>query len=1036
MLNSLIKERLGRFGERGNRPNQLLLLAVSVMAFGVVALTVASSLFLTHVGATYLPVSYLLMGVLSLPAYAWLSQVVDRTNRIRLCQFLLVLAAMLTLLLRLLLVLDSVAVYYALHIGFFFQWILVPEVLFPSLVSDYFTALDWKRYAPLLKMAMAVGGLLGGGLTTLLATRIAPQNILWVVPVLYGVTFAQLAYLERSQIPLAVDGPPEEKGFVENLREFPSLLGKYPIISFLASSTFFFIILYSVAEFEYLSIYARAFPDSQALARFLGLIRSANNILPLLILYFFTRPSIERWGVARMNLVYPLTTLGSFAGLALNLNLSAAICTNLNADALDDSLNQPIHNLNYNAVPHQIVGRVRAIGNGAFYSLGLAIAGGLLWFSKSVLMPLQLAQIAIALSVAFLLIRYQMGKSYLRSLLAMLQSGSAKLEQVGEGLTRLPASYSDRVRPLLASADRNDQILGLELARRANNPSQFLPVVKMLLQNNDGTLDRALLQFFSTAKHPQLIEYLQSQLAARTEAVKLLVLEALIACRHPLEDAELQLLCRSENPQIKALAYLALQESNCTDAELKASYSLFWLSELEDKTARRFIRGVCSTGDRQHLPLLRDLIANASPEVKRDGLNALSELAQPGDESLAAIAVGELAHLNPLVRAAALKLLSVVRSPDLLPQIARGLEHPNLAVRLGAASAIATYGDRGLPAVEPFLHAPRLEVVEAAIAAIGKIRTHRAEEVLFNYLKPDYSLVDRSRSWLQQIPKNNFRWRSLELSIKDYHERLIHRVLYVLSNLDREGTHSFIRRILNTQDARQRANALETLASLRYRRFVLPILPLFEQEGEACAYPPLAEADMEVLRQTAAAASDHWIRIGAMLVAGKLPLPHPAIADPDRLLRVVLEIDTTTSYSGEATDPNFLPRVFFLKILPLFSSLFLDELLLANCALEQKVLLAGETIDRVGLAEGGLLIVYRGSLFIKERQTKIALIAGQSWGEMGLFGDTPPAATAIAATDCILLFLSRLNFERLIDRYPRLLMGFSPASSEERDRPN
>lgn len=1040
MLKQILKQRLRLAGEQGSRLAHLLLLAVSMMAFSVVALTAASSLFLTRVGAAYLPLSYVLMGLVSLPAYTWLSQVVDRYSRVRLCQAFLLLGILLSLLLRGLLELDATWTYYALHVGSYFQWILVPEVLFPSLVSDYFTSLDWKRYAPFLKMAMAVGGLLGGGLTALLATTMPPENLLLSLPILYAIALAQLVYLDARQMPLTASSSATETEDRWSWKTLPTLLQSYPIIFFLASSTFFYILLYSIAEFEYLGIYAQTFPDSQQLTRFLGILRIANNVLPFFILYFVTRVAIARLGVSRTNLIYPLTTLLSFIGLATHFNLPAAVLSNFNADGLDDSINQPIHNLNYNAVPYAMVGRVRAISNGLVYSLGLALAGILLWVSKSILTPLQIVYIAIGLSVLFLIARYFMGQSYVRSLLTLLHSGSVKLEQVSEGLTRLPSQYRWQIRSLLTRRDRLAQNLGLELARRMEHPSQFLPQIDVLVQNPDRALERSLLNFFKTNDDPELSHYLHARLASKNETVQRMALIALIASKQPLDDGELRALAQSPNPALQALTYVALEEANSKDAELKAHYSIFWLSNLDRATASVLIEGLRSTGDRKYIPLLQSLAAHASLEVKRQCLETLALLARPGDRELAALAAAKLTQLDPLLRATALKLLGIARHPEVLPQVAKGLEHPNLAVRLWAAKSLAAYGESCLPLAKERLQSPRAEVVEAAIAAIGQVQTRRAENLLFEHLKPDYSLVRPSMRWLRSLPQTDPRYSPLKIAIEDYRDRLIHRLLYILSNLDREGTSSTIRRILHAADARLKANALETLAAGRYRRFVVPVLPLFEQQDEGST---ISAGTRDVLPETLKA-SDRWIRLAASFVAGK-GLP------PNWTWPTVLDLDGIPHIPD--TDEHFLKRTLFLKTVSLLEHLFLDELLLVNRALQCQQFSAGESICTPGTAGRGLHIVWQGSVMVTEMlapepisprspgesamsvlskvKVKVPAIAylkpGQFFGEMTLLDDAPLTFSAITRSDCTILTLSRVDFSPLVNLYPRLLMGLSLA---------
>jgi len=163
MLNNFLQQRLGIPFEETSKLIKLIALAISVMAFSVVGLTLGSSLFLFHVGVKYLPLAYILMGVFSIPIYTSLSPFVDRFSRPKLCRFLLLLATFLIIILTMLLnYLETVTIYYLIYIGFYIQWILVTEVLYPSLIADYFSALQWKRAEPFLRMAMAVGGLSGG----------------------------------------------------------------------------------------------------------------------------------------------------------------------------------------------------------------------------------------------------------------------------------------------------------------------------------------------------------------------------------------------------------------------------------------------------------------------------------------------------------------------------------------------------------------------------------------------------------------------------------------------------------------------------------------------------------------------------------------------------------------------------------------------------------------------------------------------------------------------------------------------------------
>ena len=1063
MLNRLFEQYLNQSNvglniEKGRRLVRFLFLGASIVALNAFAFVMGSSLFLGNAGPENLPLSYGLMGLLSIPAYASFLQVVDSLRRPQLFQYMLLGTMLLSVVLWGLTTLDFMPAYYAIFIGFYLQRELYADVLFPSLVSDYFTTLEYKRYASLLAMAMAVGGLFGGGLASLLAGYVKSENMLLCLPILGGIAIAQVFSLDRSEQQLSGSAPERGKSsLLKDLQIFPGILKRYRIVIFLAASALLVILLAAVSEFQFFSIYSQAFPDEQTLTRFLGWIAIASNAVQLVVLFFFTQPLIERLGVGPMNLAYPMTTLVSFAGLAIVPNLASAIGAHLNKDPLELSINKPIHSLNYNAVPHRFVGRVRAVGDGLFSAIGLGLAGGLLWLCQSVLEPEWVPAIGIALSILFLGVRYFQGQSYLQSLLALLRSGSVNLEDVSEGLTHLPSMSVLQIRQLLGSENRNDRILGLKLAARLENPTPILSEIQDLLPNADLAIARATVKFLSNVSHPGITRYLGSLLASENSQLQLMALEALIASKQSLTNAELRRLLRGAlvraisalvearrksqgdasirsslrtTSEIQALACVAARVANSKDPEIQVACDRIWQSEMDNPTRLAVIRAIRSSGNRKLIPLVRDVLTQASPEVKREALDALANLARLGDLELAELAAKELAHPDPLVRATAFSLLGVVRPPSVLIQVATGLEHTNLAVRLQAAAALAKYGEKSLPMAQVYLDSPRSEVVEAAIASIGKVGTRRAEEMLFNHLKSDYRLVGRTMRWLQVFPWNEPGWKALFVGIEDYQARLIHRVLYILSSLDREGTLSDVRQILHSRDPRVRANAVEALASGRHRRFVLPVVPLLEGLLTPGQNHSVKSKVKSANLQEALESGDRWISIGALIAAenqflGESLLSPQLSSRPDPLVQDCA--DYLAAPLPERDENFFIERVLFLKSISLLSHLFLDELLIVNRALTLEAFPAGETIGEEGRNLDKFSIVYRGSVAQSSNMSK--LVPGQSFGEMALFKDYPLPDRLWAETDCVLLTLSRKKFEGAIDSCPRLLTCISQPSN-------
>lgn len=1077
-----IKQRFGLSHSKLRLLASLLLMGTSVMAVKVLGYSTANALFLSNAGPENLPQSYILMGLLSIPVFTLFSQIVDSRPRPQLFQHMLLLAVLLALVLRIMVSGNALPVYYIIFIVFYFQWTFL-DILFGSLVSDYLTSLEYKRCVPLIAMAQGIGGLVGAGLTALLSGYLTTENMLLSFPVLDVVLIVQLVYLQRTEKPLKVTKNKAKTGLIAELKSFPDLVKRTPIVFFISASTLLLMLIYSMAEFQYLSMYSRVFPDDEKLAAFLGWLWGVNNILQLVVLGLCTQPLLWRLGVTRMNLAYPMTTFVSFLGLALNFGLPTAIFANINNEAFSKSINSPVQTLNYNAVPHDYVGRVRAIGDGLFYSIGVAVAGIFLWTCQGRLTQYQITLIGIGLILVFLVVRYKQGDSYVTSLLTLLKSDSVKLSDVSVGLT-LPSHYRQQVGELLNSSEVNAQMKGLELAARLEEPRIVLSEVdRFLVADIDRTIRPAVVKFLTSSSHPNITRYLGSLLASDNYQLQLIALEALIASKQSVTNAEIRRLLRKtplkaitqilesqrqpliyveinqklkQTPlkamasilepekqlldaakipslvaaasEVQAVACVAASQAEICDPEIVAACDRIWQSQLDNSTREVVIRSIRSSGNRTLIPLLEKVLIDAPSKVKCSGLEALTELARPGDLSLAELAVAELGHPDSGVHAAALDLLGVVRSPSVLNQMAAALENPDLAVRSHAAQALANYGTISLPLVQPLLYSPRQEVVEAAVVAVAKVGSRSARKILYNYLKPDYCLVSRTLTWIEVLPDDELRWQAFKIVIKDYHDRLLQRVMYVLASLDREGTLSYVRQVLDSQDPVKRANALETLASMRNRRFVLPIIPLLElPDGEQKRRTTPRESEIYIILQEALESGDHWIQIVALLANANQPVPEYLMANQDSLVQAAVAYVTTPLPDRQPQEDFFLYQVLFLKTISLLQSLSFDELLQVQKALKLQMCAANEQIGAAETPGSQLYIVYKGSFSLVDPDAESdaepqQLIVGQHWGRDGLFGDYPLPATMIAdSDDCKLLTLPRENFQELVNLCPRLL---------------
>ncbi|MCC0176857.1 cyclic nucleotide-binding domain-containing protein [Waterburya agarophytonicola K14] len=1029
MISQSFEKRLSLSNLQVDRLAQLLLLAVTVLTYNVIAMAIANSLFVTHVGAGNLPIAFILIGLCSLPAYGVFSQIADRYRRTQLFRYVLLISMVAMIGMRLLINLDTTWVYYALLIVIFFQWDFNNNLLYPGLLTDYFTTLEYKQYAPFIGIAQAVGTLVGGGFTILLSRYFPSRELLLGLPIFMAIAFFQLLYLESSQRRLETPKQEAEVSILESIKTLPDLCQRYPLVLFLAGSTFLLVIIYISSEFLWFNIYGEHFEESK-LTAFLGLMRIIISLIQVLFLYGITRPLLKWIGVARLNAVYPVTTLISLIGLLFNFNLTAAIGLHINGDAFYKAINLPIHQLNYNGIPHQYLGRIRALSDGLIYSVGLTLAGVILWICHLYLSLGQITGLAISLTVLLLFVRIPMGKFYTQSLEEMIRTDSINLDDFENNKTQLPPQSSKVVREFLTDGDRYTQVKGLELATNLNDPSQFFHEAIALLPDANRSLREGVLQLFSQSNQ-EILDKFANLLTDLDFTVRATALEVLIANQYDFNAEQLQRSIGDKHPEVKTLGLIATFQHTESDKIDNKIAEQFWQTEITDNIGKAIARVVRYSQNPEFITLIEYLLPQATTEAKQNALEALANLAKPQDSHLAKIAVAEINHDEPLIRVAGYKLLEITHCRETLESVTTGMGDAHPHVRQQVAHTIAAYGKSGLKIAQDNLDSRNSNIVNTAIAAIAKVKTKRANEILYKHLAPEFQQFNRTRKWQQQIPRQDPSWRLLAIAIEDYQQRLLQKVLYILSCLGYSRTVNLVRRILATSDRRDLANAVEVLASIEHRRFVQPLMPLLEQIVSDKPLPKI-ESTPQWLRNKgykilleALESGDRWIKTGASVALAIVPTA--LLKDPDPIVQSVAREIFPAPDRLDCPVSNSMNRLLLLRNIALFKNLSLDELFQIDEALEQRQVLAGETIYTEGSWGNNLYIIAEGRIqIVKELDGELEnikqLATGQYFGEIALFDEAPRWDGAIALEDCLLLSLEKKRFISLISQRPHIIL--------------
>ncbi len=1028
----LSQTSLGFFNQTNwkiGRVTQLLLLGATMFCANIITYTTGNSLFVNRVGAENFPLGFILVAVCSLPILAYFSNFIDKFSRTKVLRYVLLTSIVIFVVLRLLLELNLQIFNYILLVIIYIQWDIQIEIIYTTLLNDYLTPLEFKRYTPLIGLTQAGAIVVGGSIIALLSRYTTTVNLLLCLPIFFALAIIQVINLENTERKIEIINGEEHSNIIDIIKTFPNIVQRYPLVLLLAASSFIVVIIYTLSEFLWFNVYEEYFSD-EALTGFLGALRIFLSITQMGALYGITRTMLKWFGVSRINILYGITSLFSLLTLAFNFNLIAAIILHVNGDPLHKAINQPIHQLNYNAIPKEFIGKLRTLNEGFIRAAGLGSVGIiLLVFSNLTLV--QITWLGVGLSIILLLIRIPTGKFYAQGLEELIRNDGIELDEFKGYQAQLPSQSKDVVRELLTHNDLYTQIKGLELATRLDNPSQFFPEIEELLDKDNLDIQGSIVKLFSSNPEKEALEKFEKWLETDNLKFKITALLVLIANEYQFSEEQLFSLINYNNEIIAIVAALAITTMDLENPHLETLAQKIWESELEENTAKAIAMITTISGNLDLIPKIIKLIPKSTNQAKKELLNALASLANRGNLEIAEVAVSELKNEDSEVRAAVFNILSITQCKGMLQYVGFGLGDADSNVRQEAAKVLAAYGKEGLSLAKDSLSSSKPEVVQTAILAIGKVRTKEASDILYEYLVPDFQLLIRTKKWQQQIPSNNPVWEVLAIAIEDFHQRLIEKVLYILSCLGYSQTVNKVKRILAT-DSTNRDNAVEVLVSIASSRFVSPLMPILENPISQIPLKKSFRYNSTWLRTKgykilleAFNTNDRWLRTGALIALASIP--SSLLQDSDPFVRKVAHEIFPTANSRSLQKTKTMNRILLLKKIALFKTLSLDELFLIDKALVQEAFLAKETIYTENSWSSYLYIIASGKVqlmkTIDQKPRKIReLSVGDYFGEVALFDDAPHWDEAIAISDCTLLKLDKNRFINLITQRPHIIL--------------
>jgi len=238
---------------------------------------------------------------------------------------------------------------------------------------------------------------------------------------------------------------------------------------------------------------------------------------------------------------------------------------------------------------------------------------------------------------------------------------------------------------------------------------------------------------------------------------------------------------------------------------------------------------------------------------------------------------------------------------------------------------------------------------------------------------------------------------------------------------------------LKNKDANQRANALETLETVRDVGMIRPLLEVWEPVESTSEEVGLDEVLVSVLENT----SDDWLRACAAFAIDPKEFPPAAKVltnlvekDTDVFVRAIaaqnLEIgepmDTTASLS-------IMERILLLRRVPLLTDLSPSDLKRVAAIATEHHFLDGEIIFEQDEQGDEMYVVVAGEIRVmvangEDQEREVARRkVGETVGEMSVISGSVRSATLVASGDVHVLCLDQKSFEGLLRERPEVSLA-------------
>jgi MFS family permease len=736
-----------------------------------------------------------------------------------------------------------------------------------------------KRLTPIILAGYQVGIIIGGLFLAAMSKTVGVQNMLLIWVVMLTLSFLLISYWHKKHgvSPYFRAGRKERSRLRQSINQVTRgvrLMRTSRLLRMSSYALFFMVMSTYILTYTVNLIYTETFVTETSLSAFFGILVAVNSAIALLIQVFISNRAIHHFGVKRINLIFPATSILSYVGLLFSFSLPAAIAGSFNRDTMMPAFRKPVRTVFMQALPMQIQGRARAMSIVLVLPLALASAGLFLYVAQGVEDPSWFLVPGLLAAMTYLFFNRKMNQAYAAEIVSNLKQ---RLFVPDSQMLELHETHdASLLKDIESGVLSEDEDISLAYAKVLckSSPARAAELLPDRMSTASVAARDQMIQMLQPLDSPDLRSRLQQEIGQGDIHLDATLYWALIASNDEFARSKIESLLNHASPRLRGVGvYGAMRYAI---PELQDRARAVWLELLNDSKPEGYMPGIdlITQGMEQYyleepvfsaiqqdivqllnqsdarfickaLEILADwptdnfkaveqnimaLSSHADWRVRKDSLMASHLLAQTERERLL---LGSLEDGHPQVRATACEYLVITHSDPVAYFEQLLIDH-----QLGSPRARQSM-------LEYLIH------IGTDPQTMSKISTALATEA---------SLMNEARELLLTSGEDLFAGRDLlDNTLQERIHEFIDLALLASQSSEHDEEISLIRAGLLSRDKRHLSNARELLSMISNQELSGILLPLFEEQPKGHAKKRHYFKDVDHVLAWIDERSDPWL---------------------------------------------------------------------------------------------------------------------------------------------------------------------------------